>query len=301
MDLIKKTICLRDYECRINPYLVNGVLLDPTIYTGITSNWGNLTGYTSDGNIEYYTGSTSGITANLLSLNILFTQTFDDIGILTDVINTWVANKKYYKGETVIYNDYSYKCIVTSSNSSIFNLSEWEDNFLNIPTGNTVTFIGESKIDEFRRYSKKIDDKDLYNPKWNSGFTQEIKDVYGNINKIIGERANYSGIKQNLYDYVLGANEDDLINTGIHYSDVTNGISSINYSTSGLTKENSILSPNIKQEYLLGAVESPKIISDVLIDRGVNSTFDRNLKLGDVRTLYDLTNYGNGFFKINEN
>ena len=324
MDIIKKKICLRDYECRTNPYLVNGVLPDNVICTGLTSNWGNLTGYTSNGTIEYYSGSTSDLTANLVIINILITQTFDDIGIFTDAVENWIPGKIYYFGETVLYGDSSYRCHVESSNSKIFNPDEWESNFLeiftvdyNVPitdenggliltgvkniSGSTITFTGESKIDNFRRFSKTTNDKDLYNPILNSSFTQEIKDVYGNISKLISQNTNYSGTKQNLYEYVIGATKGDLENTGIHYKDIANGISQITYFTSGLTQENSIIAPIIKKEYLLGVADEPKINIDVFIDRGINSTFDKNLKLGDIRTLDDLTNYGNGYFKIKEN
>jgi len=306
MELIKKTICLNDFRCKLE------------------NNWGSVTGLTSNNAVEYFVTGATGLTSNLLNLNILFIQKYDDIGVLTDTSKNWIPKKTYYYGEVVIYNGYSYRCYVTTSNSDTFNLTEWENNFLEVlvddyglpiltdsgdiilapilyGSGHTVNFVGESKIDEFRRYSKTNNDIDLYNPKWNSGYTQEIKDVYGNIKKIISESTNYSGTKQNLYEYVLGATEGQLEETGIHYRDISNGISEITYNTDNLTPENSIISPALKKEYLLGAVEPPKIISDVFIDRGSNSTFDKNLKLGEIRMLDDLDNYGNGFFKIKNN
>jgi len=308
MDFINKKICLNNYICRINPYLINGVVPDNTITTGSTSHWGEITGLTNNNEIEYYTKTNTIYTSSLCSFNILFTQNFDDIGVAETKIENWVKNKIYFLGEVVLYNGYSFRCYINKSKSDMFSLNDWElnsgdkltDNTGNTVT-NTVTFIGESKINEFRRYSKTTNDEDLYNPIWNSGFTQEIKNAYGNINKIISESFNNNGLKQNLYEYIIGATENHINDTGIHYKDISDGISEITYITSGLTQENSISAPSIKEDYLLGVIESPKISVDVFIDRGVNSTFDKNLKLGDIRSLDGLVNYGNGFFKIKSN
>jgi len=322
MELIKKKICLSDYTCRTNPYLINGLIPEDIIYDDKISHWGEITGVTSSGNIEYYSIENTGYTAELCSLNILFTQFIDDIGVLECLIENWIPNKSYYKGESILYNGITFKCLVSKSKSTIFNLLDWinNDNILNdeyIPiltdegefmyvdleenSGNTINFIGESKVNEFRRYSKTTNDKDLYNPTWNTGFTQEIKNTYGNINKIISESIDHTGSKQNLYEYVLGATENDLEMTGIHYKDLDSWRSQISYNSNGFTSDNSISAPNIKQEYLLGIIEPPKINIDVLIDRGVNSTFDKNLKLGEIRSIEDLISYGNGFFKIKNN
>lgn len=301
IELISKKISLSNYICRVNPYLVDGLIPDGIICTGLTSHWGEITGLTSDGDIEYYISGVSGITVNLCYFSILINQTIDDIGVLESEINDWIPNKTYYYGESVLENGYSYRCYVGQSNSNTFNLSDWEINTDSYSTGNTVNFNGESKIDSFRRYSKTNTDSDLYNSIYNSGFTQEIVNTYGNINKIISQSINYTGSKQNLYEYVLGATEGELSTTGIHYQDLNNGTSQISYIASGLTSDNSITAPIIKKDYLLGIVEPPKVSIDVFIDRGINSTFDKNLKLGDIRSMNALTNYGNGFFKIKNN
>jgi len=301
MELIKKKISLSNYICRVNPYLVDGLIPDGIICTGLTSHWGEITGLTSDGDIEYYNSGNTTYNSNLCYFSILINQTIDDIGVLESEINDWIPNKTYYNGESVLENGYSYRCFIEQSNSNTFNLTDWELNTIAISTGSTVNFNGESKINEFRRYSKTDTDSDLYNSVFNSGFTQEIVNTYGNINKIISQSINYTGSKQNLYEYVLGATEGELNTTGIHYQDLNNGSSQISYIASGLTSDNSISAPNIKHDYLLGIIEPPQISIDVYIDRGVNSTFDKNLKLGDIRSMDALTNYGNGFFNIKTN
>lgn len=60
-----------------------------------------------------------------------------------------------------------------------------------------------------------------------------------------------------------------------------------------------IYSQNIRKDEFLGVTFLPIVEKDILVDRGVNAAFERHLKLGEVRTLDDLENYGNGgFFNI---
>lgn len=224
--------------------------------------WGNITGKTDGGVIIYYTGQTNS-QATIVNIPLLITRTFDDSGIVTD-INDWV--RETTNGLT-----------------------------------NKVNFIGEQKIDEFRRYSKKTGDVDLYNPIENSGFTQTLNMTNGLVKKIKGVKSNKNGGNQALYEYIIGASPDDLVNSGIHYSDIDNLKSNISYTASGLTPENSVTMPYIKIDYLLGVVEQPKVKKDVFIERGVNSTFVKNLILGDIRTMDDMELYGNGILKIKDN
>jgi hypothetical protein len=54
----------------------------------------------------------------------------------------------------------------------------------------------------------------------------------------------------------------------------------------------------IKEEYD-GIIEEPKIISEVFIDRGLNSAFERTKKLKNVRDINELSKVGLGYYKIN--
>lgn len=350
MEVIKKKICLDNFRDRsyidplniCNPYILDesSVGCDKYIYyqdiSGYTAynSFGYITGLTENGDIEHFTPNIEGgiFYSNLLKLDILLTQTIDDIGTYTDFSLIWDSTKTYYIGDIVLHNNISYKCIVDSStvgafltkplecktyvNSSnidyfteLYYLSntelpsyyEWEIVYDVNETGNTISYLGESKINEFRRYGKTDNDKDLYNPTWNTGFTLDIVDSNGYLNKITNEKINYYNAKQNLYDYIIGASQIDLVNTGLHYQDQQNGSSIISYKTSGLNSDNSITVPNVRLDYLFGISQEPKIDIDIFIDRGENSTFDKNLKLGEIRKLDDLLNYGNGFFKVKNN
>jgi hypothetical protein len=49
-----------------------------------------------------------------------------------------------------------------------------------------------------------------------------------------------------------------------------------------------------------GFIEEPKIISEVFIDRGLNSGFEKIKKLKNVTTLNELNKMGLGYYKINK-
>jgi hypothetical protein len=46
-------------------------------------------------------------------------------------------------------------------------------------------------------------------------------------------------------------------------------------------------------------IEEPKIISEVFIDRGLNSAFERVKKLKNIKNINELTKTGLGYYKIN--
>lgn len=61
---------------------------------------------------------------------------------------------------------------------------------------------------------------------------------------------------------------------------------------------NTIIEPTIRQEYKFGISSLQSVDSNIYIDRGINAAFEKHLKLGEVSTMEDLTQYSNGFFKI---
>jgi hypothetical protein len=280
--MIKKTICIKDYQD----------------FSLTDERWGSLFGLTDDGNIIYYTGQTNS-NANIAKISILLTSTIDDIGYYETGCEDWDINTQYNSGNTVFYSGHTYLCTTTHLSGLYFNDAYWSITPINIPSEYTLTYTGSTRINEFRRYGKTDSDPDLYNPTWNTGFTKITQTSTGSVNQITGERERTDGLsKQNLYDYKIWS----VNNTGstISYSDINSTDSIISYNTSGLTNQNSIQSPLIKYDYLIGVVSEPKINIDVFIDRGDNSSYDRHMRLGDVKSLTDLENYGNGYFKIKE-
>lgn len=61
-----------------------------------------------------------------------------------------------------------------------------------------------------------------------------------------------------------------------------------------------IYSPMIREEYKIGSSSLENIESNIYIDRGFSASFERHLKLLDIKSMESLENYGNGFFNIIE-
>ena len=68
------------------------------------------------------------------------------------------------------------------------------------------------------------------------------------------------------------------------------------YEVSGDTK-----SPIIREEYRLGIAAPENVRGNIYIDRGINSAFEKHLKIGEVTSMESLLQYGNGYFKIMDN
>ena len=60
-----------------------------------------------------------------------------------------------------------------------------------------------------------------------------------------------------------------------------------------------IVAPVIRKEYDYAASTPQNIEGDIYIDRGVNSAFEKHLKLQEIKDMEALENYGNSWFKIN--
>jgi prepilin-type processing-associated H-X9-DG protein len=57
--------------------------------------------------------------------------------------------------------------------------------------------------------------------------------------------------------------------------------------------------PTFKKDWLVGITYNPAIRADVYIDRGNAASWERHIKLGEVKTFDDIQNYANGgFFNI---
>jgi len=52
------------------------------------------------------------------------------------------------------------------------------------------------------------------------------------------------------------------------------------------------------EEYLLHITEEPKIESELFIDRGDTDVLQKHLQMGEITSMGDLINYGNGFYNI---
>lgn len=85
---------------------------------------------------------------------------------------------------------------------------------------------------------------------------------------------------------------------GVHYFDYANGVTIFREMSSGFTINNLTAEPITKQEILIKVVDQPQIQTNVFVERGKNSAYERIQRLGEVDNLGDLLNYGYGFFNV---
>ena len=111
-------------------------------------------------------------------------------------------------------------------------------------------------------------------------------------------------------DYVLGADPNDIPNTGVHYKTfkniIINDVRANNAPKSyrktifeikkgGRNEFNTTLSAITKQEEYLGVVFKPEVESDVFIKRGIADIFERHSMLSEIKTTNDIDTNRGGF------
>ena len=86
----------------------------------------------------------------------------------------------------------------------------------------------------------------------------------------------------------------------VDYYDYSNGLTLFFTQSSGFTRDNIEVRPITKDESLIKIIDQGQIQTDVFVERGKNSGFERIQRLGEVNNLGMLENYGYGFFNIVE-
>ena len=66
----------------------------------------------------------------------------------------------------------------------------------------------------------------------------------------------------------------------------------------GLTENNLTAVPITKDEVLLKVIDQAQVQTNVFVERGKNSAYERVQRLGEVDNLGDMINYGYGFFNV---
>lgn len=152
---------------------------------------------------EYYRYAVLDGTETLkINLSIPLSQSIDDIGYLDSPIEEWVAGKKYYKGDCVIYLNDVYRCKSTNGNSGKyneetegidFNYDMWEKATDGDDASRNINGTTDSKLKSLRRYTEYLNADDetetpSYGEDWlffyRKGYVanyRTVNDNYGNI------------------------------------------------------------------------------------------------------------------------
>ena len=85
---------------------------------------------------------------------------------------------------------------------------------------------------------------------------------------------------------------------GVNYYDYIDGTTIFFEQSSGFTENNLSERPITKDEVLLKVIDQAQIQTNIFIERGKNSVYERIQRLGEVNNLGDMINYGYGFFNL---
>ena len=84
----------------------------------------------------------------------------------------------------------------------------------------------------------------------------------------------------------------------VNYYDYSDGTTIFFEPSSGFTENNLTQRPITKDEVLLKVVDQAQIQTNIFIERGKNSAYERIQRMGEVDNLGDMINYGYGFFNV---
>jgi hypothetical protein len=153
------------------------------------------------------------------------------------------------------------------------------NNYINIPF--TVSGLTKSRITELKLYGVKPVIYPLYNSQYEL-ITPVIANgqIWGNI----------TNAEPNVFTAYTIQN--------INYYDYSDGTTIFFEQSSGLTENNLTAVPITKDELLLKVIGQPSVQTNIFVERGKNSAFERIQRLGEVDNLGDMINYGYGFFNV---
>lgn len=274
-----------------------------------------------------YNSPTWGVlTATTFYINIILTQSMDDMGIFSDI-------EYFPKDNNPVNVPAFYGILIDKLTASgitfpfmsgivpqINPYSTFDTDILRNPNKNEVDYYNflnlkisgytDSKLEDVRSYAAS-------NP-YRIGFDVNTE-TYDNYEGISVNGVNRIKIMGEPSIYVFDTPNDTNLGTsnqiyGIRYSDysgetrlVTTSDSNYNLNKTqfdfigeGWNMTNTSLSALTKEEYLFGIISPPEVKSDVFIDRGITSVIDKHLRLSEINDLGHLSRYGNGYYKLNK-
>jgi hypothetical protein len=259
---------------------------------------------------NYNSPTYGAVTATSFYVNVVLQQDIDDMGLFTDI--TYLPN---FAG-TFTPADYTALIIKLAasgltfpfmSGAAVTNLAGPNDIDVRL-TGKTeayyynfgnqvITGTTDSKKEDVKTYSAAAP--------FQLGFdvnTESYTNYQGQ--SILGvDRITYLGTAST---YTFGTDKNDpnigtpAQTSGILFVDLSGNAKTTNFSYSGegWNQTNVSLSAITKEEYLFGVISRPEIQSDVFIDRGITTIYEKHLKLSEITNLDELSRYGKGFYGL---
>jgi len=193
-------------------------------------------------------------------------------------------------------------------------ISTYEDvitHFENADDKYFVTGYTDSKFDLLSKFFSKTAISNLKNASSDVKFKEFIGDESGKKIEVIRSQENNNIVRTKIKFMIPGLDisamillDDDKTPEYVLYLDTQNPIKYVDFGE-GYTIFKYMRS-NIEEAetaniiFYDGFIEEPKIISEVFIDRGLNSGFEKMKKLKNVTDLNELNKMGLGYYKINK-
>jgi hypothetical protein len=269
------------------------------------------------------------LSADTFFINILLTQSIDDMGLFSD-IETSAKTQNGSVNYTVLtqYLDslgvtHNFTIDGNTAYPNSLDATPFEKVTLRYPSatvnqfynygGNAVlTGATDSKLEDLRSY--KRNDQYPVNFVINSETYGAFDDITNQIEgvdliSVYSEPIVY--VFDTPQDINLGTNNQEY---GIQYKDysgitrssvisgdtINEPLTIFRFKKQGWNETNTSLSALTKEEYLFGITSVPEVKNDVFIDRGTNSVLDKHLRFSEISNIGELEEYGNGFYKLNK-
>jgi hypothetical protein len=246
-------------------------LLMPTVYDSLLPNISHA-----------YSGGTTGTTVTI---------TVDSPWKVQSITRTFILPFSGYTFPTdfdILTFEIPFSNPISGVTQDYLNDYEYTEGFTGSTTGTTsnVVFIaiGKSRIDEKKGYGKYASYTGL-----TTGGTTTIDDVVYNFTGYTIDGLYYMDI-ENGSTQIEGrvpAHFLELPPTGFTYGNSTDYATEFVY--------NNMLTRN---EHLIGFVDDTQIFSDIFVERGKLGVMERNLRLGEIDNMGELTKYGSGYFNV---
>lgn len=246
--------------------------------------------------------------SNKFSDNSSYSLDWGD-GTPTEMINNipithlYPQEEKYYNMAITQNNNFGFNIIskkiklpfsiLTNENpNGKFYFYSFNGNWSATPISYDYIFSGDSVNDKQKQsYNKNVT---------LSGFTKsriEELSLYGQQKYLVGvpviKYGDIFGVIDDMSDSYTGYTIQ-----GIKYLDYIDGSTIFIESYSSYTESDIVAEFATKDEFMMGMVDQPQIQTNVFVERGVVSPYERILRLGEVSNMLDLENYGFGYFDL---
>lgn len=257
-----------------------------------------------------YNSPTYGqVTASTYYVNIMLTQNVDDMGMFTDIIYlpnfpnnytsvdyTLLVNKLISSGITFPFMFGQLPAFSETNINPQTRVTGKTDSDYYDFTNKIVSGFTDSRAEDVQSYDK--------NQPYKVGFdmTSETYTNYsgGTVNSV----SRVTSTNPTAFTYVFDVDKNDPnIGTknqkdGLLFIGDQTPTAFISYIGQGWNETNTSLSAITKEEYLLGIISRPEIESDVFIDRGIVSVYEKHLKLSEITNIAQLSRYGGKYFNL---